>query len=667
MIAVRPHHHGRAALFAFTIAAAVLLTLVFAARVFQLDAQSFWNDEGNSIVQAARPLALMAENAARDIHPPGYYALLAGWRLLTGETEFAYRALSVFASVLAAAFAAGAAARLAALTGRARGLAALAALLTLAFTLANTFSIYYAQEARMYALHALWAAGLFRALTLLLARPVRRHALAVAVFTAAGLWTHYAFPFFMLAGGGVTLGVLCLRRAGRMRLFALYTAANMLALIAYAPWAAAAFRQITTWPNTGVAIAPGEALATIARWLTFGITGEGAVMAIPFLLMLFALIPAAHAGSRLPGSGWARWLAAAWVCVPLALFLLMGLFRPSNLKFLLPAQLGTAVWLALGVCALVGGGLARPRRMAWALPLAGAAAALWIVLTQAAGLEPLYRDARYARADYRAIVAEIAARLGRGDLVILNAPNQAEVFGYYSAQYDADDRDADRLFPAVLGLPPGLGGDDDETRALTLAALDAHAGGLLYAVLWGEAERDPRRIVETVLDMHAYSMGDRWFGDVRTAAYALEPRPPLPFSQAVGLRLAGDAAVLTLDAHTPIVREARPGDVVRVGLRWTGDAPITADLTVFAQLLRPDGTLAAQHDSAPAGGARPTSGWRAGEPVEDRRALRIPPDAAPGVYTLIVGAYPAGNPAARLLTDAGADVLTLATITVVPG
>ena len=41
--------------------------------------------------------------SAADIHPPGYYALLAGWRVLTGESEFALRALSAFASILSAA------------------------------------------------------------------------------------------------------------------------------------------------------------------------------------------------------------------------------------------------------------------------------------------------------------------------------------------------------------------------------------------------------------------------------------------------------------------------------------------------------------------------------------------------------------------------------------
>src|SRR5262249_53734529 len=148
--------------------------------------QSLWNDEGNSYVQALRSFSEIAANAGRDIHPPGYYWLLAIWRLLTGTSEFALRSLSVFASVLSIAFAYALGRRLFGWT------AAITAAILIAL---NTFSIYYAQEARMYALLALWSAASFWALAGLLRRPSSRWALALALFNAAGLWTQYAFPF----------------------------------------------------------------------------------------------------------------------------------------------------------------------------------------------------------------------------------------------------------------------------------------------------------------------------------------------------------------------------------------------------------------------------------------------------------------------------------------
>ena len=86
---------------------ALSILIVFLAAVLRfhnLGAQSFWNDEGSSYVQATRSFADIAANAARDIHPPGYYWLLALWRGFVGDSEFALRSLSAFASVLTVAF-----------------------------------------------------------------------------------------------------------------------------------------------------------------------------------------------------------------------------------------------------------------------------------------------------------------------------------------------------------------------------------------------------------------------------------------------------------------------------------------------------------------------------------------------------------------------------------
>src|SRR3954465_7896565 len=83
----------------------LILLLASALRFHLLGAQSFWNDEGSSYVQAMRSFSDIATNAGLDIHPPGYYWLLGGWRLLSGTSEFALRLLSTFASLLSIAFA----------------------------------------------------------------------------------------------------------------------------------------------------------------------------------------------------------------------------------------------------------------------------------------------------------------------------------------------------------------------------------------------------------------------------------------------------------------------------------------------------------------------------------------------------------------------------------
>src|SRR5512137_1002138 len=77
-----------------------ILLVAAALRFHRLDAQSFWNDEGNSARIAERPTELILDGAAGDIHPPGYYLLLHYWRALAGESEFSLRALSAFAGVV---------------------------------------------------------------------------------------------------------------------------------------------------------------------------------------------------------------------------------------------------------------------------------------------------------------------------------------------------------------------------------------------------------------------------------------------------------------------------------------------------------------------------------------------------------------------------------------
>jgi predicted membrane-bound mannosyltransferase len=53
---------------------AVILVLLLATglRFYGLDAQSFWNDEGNSARLSERSIPLIIEGTASDIHPPLY-------------------------------------------------------------------------------------------------------------------------------------------------------------------------------------------------------------------------------------------------------------------------------------------------------------------------------------------------------------------------------------------------------------------------------------------------------------------------------------------------------------------------------------------------------------------------------------------------------------------
>lgn len=102
------------------------------------------------------------------------------------------------------------------------------------------------------------------------------------------------------------------------------------------------------------------------------------------------------------------------------------------------------------------------------------------------------------------------------------------------------------------------------------------------------------------------------------------------------LRL-GDA--IELLGHGPLPDAATPGGLLALTLYWHALGVPPADRIVFVHLLAPDGHIVAQQDRPPVEGTRPTSGWLAGEFLEDSYQLRLPTDLAAGAYSLALGLY----------------------------
>lgn len=636
---------------ALSLCVAVFIILLAAAlRFHNLGTQSLWNDEGNAYVQAMRNFADIASNAARDIHPPGYYWLLAIWHDLVGTSEVALRALSTLASILSVTFSFALGKRL---FNPAAGLAA-AVLVAL-----NTFSIYYAQEARMYALLALWSVvGMWVLIQLVTSyKPqVRsrntktyRWGLVLALINVAGLYTQYAYPFIMLAQGVIFLLWLVLKLLYRpsiqtsvrstwyFSILGTYILANLLTILLFLPWMPTALRQVTQWPSTGTPIPAGEAIGIIGSWFTLGITYEfipnaSSYMPIALLLLLGGLI----GGLWLRGKAglWATLVPIVWAGLPVAVFLALGLFRPANLKFLLPAQIGFAMLMGAGI-----GGwwtlAQRGHRMDRITLVLAVLQAVWLVVYLANGLAPLYDNPHFHRPDYRKMVATITANPRDGDAIILDAPNQEEVFRYY---YHAK--------APVYTLPAGLGGDDAQTLASVQEIIQQHQR--IFVLYWGEAERDPNHVVENTLDSTTFQAGDDiWYGDVRFTQYVTPVTSMV--SEPVNKRF-GDSIVLDRAAISN--RTFHAGDVIQVQLEWLTEESLAKRYKVFIQLLNADGVLVAQRDSEPAGGSQPTTTWQPNTIIKDQHGLAIPTNLAAGNYQLIIGLYDIDDPNQRLpVTD----------------
>ena len=674
--------------------AILLLLLATGLRFHRLDAQSFWNDEGNSARLSERPIAAILEGTASDIHPPLYYLLLHGWRALLGDSEFGLRALSAFAGVVtvAAVFA---------LAKRGRGQYSVGqysvfsrsagqsekrsdllntdllntVLLNTGYWLPATLLaavspvlVYYSQETRMYALLALLAALSTWALLAWRRGAGRRWAVAYVLLAAAGLYTHYFFPAIMVAQGLLVLPVARGQipgsrfqgksalpwplAPGPWNLSWLLLAAAAVAL--YLPWLPIFLRQVGGREGARPPLLPF--LADAWRWLVLGPTvapneATWALIAAAALvaLGLFVATCRPHLRMRTPQKPDAPrhappaplpWPLAPgpWplLLIPLTLMYLVGATDPAFFKFLLAA--------VPFVCLLMGRAWGVPRRWLW---LSGLLTAL-VLAGSAVSLSNLYGDPAYARADYRAIAARIAAD-ERNVAVLLVAPNQWEVFTYYH-------RDGAPVYPLPRGQP------DPALVEPELAAIAA-AHERLYVLYWGEGQRDPEGVIARWLDANTFKASEEWVGDVRLAVYAVAPAAAAPPTPSGATFTALDGETITLQEFAVWPTTARPGDAVGVRLVWSAEATPARAYKVFLHLLAPDGRLVAQRDGEPGGGQRPTTGWAAGETIADNHGLLLPAGLPPGQYELRLGLYDALNPAARLPVNGG-DSLHLEVISV---
>ena len=628
-----------------------LLLLASAARLHRLGTQSLWYDEGVAAAHAARALPELIPLLQRNVHVPAYFALLGWWEDVVGASEFSLRSLSTFFSVLSIAWCYALGARL---------FHPIAGLAAAAFVALNSFSIYYAQEARMYAmLSAVAAASMWLFVGHLRAPTVdgrsRKRLVSIAVLggvNALGMYTHMAYALVVVVQAALALlwfgGALAeawrsnQHKQDVLRSALDYLSANVLTVLLFAPWLDVALTQVFAQPNLGASAPLAEVLRQAQGYLAFGNTFELSMGNLGFVVYFFLLFGLIVNGAR--GQSWrAMLLPPLWVAISVALYLQFDLGL-RYLRFLLPAQLGCALWMGRGVWML----WTRETRhrhpaLRFAPKLAAALASVALLLSMFDGLPILYHHSDFQRDDARGLVARIEAELGDNDAIIVSAAGFEEVLRYYY-----------RGAAPVYGLPTSA--EDEITRAQTEEIIRDH--DRVFAIFYGAAEQDPRGIVESTLNRMSYELSDEWIDDLRFAQY-LSPTP-LQTHQELEQRF-GDHIVLRSAALSATA--VRPGDVLQAQLTWSTEAALEARYKVFLQLLNADGLLAAQRDSEPGGGSFPTNSWNIGAEIRDNHALKLPSTLPAGEYALIAGLYDIQDALARLPV-AGETYLELATLRV---
>ena len=146
-----------------------LILLGFWLRVHNLDAFSFWTDEGLTPARSGYPIAQILRNeiviqgyVSTDTHPPLYYLIIHVTRQLFGLSDFAFRYPSVLFGVLLIPLLYQLGRRLVpSPLGRELGSGPLLlGLLVALLTTVNPLQVTYSQEARMYTLLVLLATGM---------------------------------------------------------------------------------------------------------------------------------------------------------------------------------------------------------------------------------------------------------------------------------------------------------------------------------------------------------------------------------------------------------------------------------------------------------------------------------------------------------------------------
>ncbi|MCS6827814.1 MAG: glycosyltransferase family 39 protein [Caldilinea sp.] len=647
---------GRLTLFKLQLpelAVAISLLLAALLRFVHLDASSLWNDEGNSWAMLSRSFGEIAAAAAADIHPPGYYWLLKAWSLPVGDSAMAMRGLSAMLGVALVALIAAIGRR--ATHGEAswRWFPALAAFLAAV----NPFQIYYSQEARMYMLLAVEATGLFWAFLWLIEAedgelkssdrttspgsspsqspicsssllPCFRRLSPQALFVffgIAGLWTHYSFPIVLAAAGAsfVVRWAMAQRRS-ILRLSALaallrFLTLNLLILLAFLPWLPTAIDRVLNWPKGGVAIGAPDGLTLTLRTLLFGplrTTPEpvGPWLALAGLLPVMGLF----ALRRRPCL---RVIGGLWLLAPVAMMFGLGLFSDAFLKFLLVAS---PAWCLLTAAAPWTGSptwaLGRLQQTLLILAAVGFSAGAAIATL------PLYYNDPFARDNYQGIARYLKA-VGdpHGDLVLLNAPGQQEVWRYYDPGLPVLALPAQR--PAVPA--------DVETR-LEAATREKRR---VFALFWATEEADPAQLVEGWLNANAFKTLESWQGNLRFVVYTFAN--DLVASPFTPVRWENGMVLLKVEQGALPPQRVSPGDAAIVRLTWSAEISLNRRYKVSVQLLDERNQVIAQHDGEPGGGAMPTDRWSPGQRIIDNHGVAIPFGTPPGLYALKAALYDA--------------------------
>jgi hypothetical protein len=407
-----------------------------------------------------------------------------------------------------------------------------------------------------------------------------------------------------------------------------WLAANAAIAVAFVPWLPTFIDQQSHALNTSPRIALGLTTQTLTAF-GGGVASSDIFLWAGVLLCVLALIGFALSHEWYASTlGLLLWLAPLGLVIGLGLRL--GLFEIRYLVLCLP---GLCLLAAVGILRVV------PRPLVIA-PLA-------LTLAPAAiGLTAQYFDPALARDNYRDLVVDIQREARPTDAIVLVAPNQVEIFGYY---YHGPLQ--------VIGLPAQRPLDVQDTYQRLDAIRSRHER--VWLVAWAMPEADPKGVIATWLAENGFQATHQWYGSVQLALVGFAPTDAT--TQKIDANLDNG---IVLDGYRVTSWTLKPGETLDLTLVWRAARGPTVDRwKVFTHLLNCDSVVVAQRDAEPGDNLRPTSTWQRGEQIQDNYGIAIPTDLPPGNYTLEIGMYDGDK---RSIIDGTADHLIVGQVQIRP-
>ena len=550
-------------------------------RVWDLNRESFWSDEGWTMLLSKGPtLQDVVITMANDQHPPLYFALLHYWIDLAGNSEFTVRLLSTFASVLGIA--------LVYRLGRDlfRPGVALAAALLLAL---QDNDIMLAREARHYSLLVMFGIAATLFYFRYLKHGKRADGIGWLLAAIAMMYTHYLGGFILIVQ---LVHALIFVRPWRKLVDVIIRWG--LACAAWIPWAVVFINQASVRYQRPIifqsALKNSPETFSLVRGdligYQYGLTGG---------LLLLGLVYILYREGRIQLTWRPRQpivFAALWLVVPTLVIVAINtrfeILTTRNFLIVVPA-----------IMLLMGNGIMNLDRLA-----------RWFVILILLFVSLTTVDAYELKPPWRTVAAELVRYRSADEPVVMDVWTQDMALRYHIGR----DLGADPATLPLISMPEWREQYGEGYFLKLLNTIEDKPA--LWVVRLGE-DRDN---LLGFFTQHGFTL------TATQVAYHREvPITTYRFDRVPAIDLADYAGVLALSwADVTPINGATDG-TIRVRLLWKALTPPPVDYSIsVVALSATDGRVLAGADSPPFGGNAFTSRWQVGQAYFDDHTLTLP-------------------------------------------